>query len=219
MFDAIAPAYDRTNTVLSFGLHDAWKRRAVRLAHQARPKRVLDVATGTGDLLRLHRRRLDKASAVGLDFSAGMLAVAKRRMPDAGLVRGDAMRPPFPPQAFGAATIAFGIRNVDDPAACLRALHDVLEPGGRCVVLEFGQPRGWFRHPYGWYSRHVMPLLGGWLTGNRDAYRYLPETAARFPCGEDFARMMREAGFHDVRVRALSGGVAWLYVGTRAGHG
>jgi demethylmenaquinone methyltransferase/2-methoxy-6-polyprenyl-1,4-benzoquinol methylase len=124
---------------------------------------------------------------------------------------------PYPEQSFDVASIAFGIRNVDDPQLCLREMARVVRPGGRVVVLEFGQPKGLFGALYRFYSRVFMPRIGALLTGNRAAFQYLPKTAASFPSGERFLQLMRDAGvFSQVRSRPLTFGVAHIYVGVRA---
>ena len=222
MFTGIARRYDRANDVLSLGVHRRWRRIAVRASAAKRGESVLDLATGTGDLAFAFRRRVGPdALVVGLDFSAGMLreAAAKRtkRRAHLDLVRGDALALPVPSARFDVASIAFGIRNVDDPRRCVAEMARAVRSGGRVVVLEFGTPKGVIGPAYRWYSRTVMPRIGGMVTGDRSAFEYLPRTAAAFPYGEAFERLMREAAsFSDVKVKPLTGGVAWLYVGTVA---
>ena len=222
MFTGIARRYDRANDVLSFGVHRRWRRAAVRDSTAKPGDAVLDLATGTGDLAFAFRRRVGpEADVVGLDFSAGMLQVAasKRahRKVSLDLVRGDALALPVPSGRFDVASIAFGIRNVDDPSRCVAEMARAVRSGGRVVILEFGTPRGVVGPAYKWYSRHVMPRVGGLVTGDRAAFEYLPRTAAAFPYGEEFERLMREAAsFSEVNVKPLMGGVAWLYVGTVA---
>lgn len=219
MFTDIAGRYDRTNTVLSLGVHRAWRRRAVRAAGLVPGARVLDVATGTGDLaLAFHRRLGAHGRVVGVDFSKGMLRVAAgKAYGRVDLVSADGLALPVPDGAFDVASIAFGIRNLDDPKAGVAELARAVGSGGRVVVLEFGQPRGPVGVPYRWYSRHVMPRVGGLLTGNRAAYEYLPDTASRFPAGATFVALMEGAAdFRHVQAWPLTGGIAWLYVGTVA---
>lgn len=212
MFGRIAPAYDRGNAVLSLGVHAAWKRRAVREARCGPGRRALDLATGTGDLAFLFRKR--GAAVVGVDLTRPMLDVARAKGTGPEFVAGDATRLPLRDGAFDAATIAFGIRNVQDPLACLREMRRAVRPGGRVVVLEFGQPRGLLRGPFRFYSRHVLPRVGGLLSGDRAAYEYLERTSAAFPSGDAFLALMTEAGLADATARPLTGGVAWLYVAT-----
>jgi demethylmenaquinone methyltransferase / 2-methoxy-6-polyprenyl-1,4-benzoquinol methylase len=222
MFAAIAKDYDKANRILSFGVDKAWRRAAVRAARIRQGDACLDVATGTGDLaLALARRTGAKGRVVGLDFCRPMLVEAQHKAEERGasldLVWGDALNLPFANDAFDVATIAFGVRNVDDPARCVAEMARTVRPDGRVLVLEFGQPRGIMSAPYRIYSKHVMPRLGAAITGDRAAYEYLPETASRFPSGEAFAAIMRDTGaFRVVRARSMTGGIAWLYVGTVA---
>ena len=222
MFTGIARRYDRANDVLSFGVHRRWRRAAVRLSGAKAGTSVLDLATGTGDLAFAFLRAVGPAGRVaGLDFSAGMLreAAAKRdkRNLTLDLLRGDALALPFADGGFDIASIAFGIRNVDDPARCVAEMARAVKPGGRVVVLEFGTPSGLVGPGYRWYSRHVMPRIGQMVTGNRAAFEYLPRTAAAFPYGDAFVTIMEKAAqFSGIEVRPLMGGVAWLYVGTAA---
>ncbi len=220
MFASIAPRYDVTNVVLSLGLDRLWRRVAVRESGAAPGARVLDCATGTGDLALALRRAVEPGGTVlGMDFCAAMLEPAREKARRAGLEDvqfevADALALPYPAQSFDVATIAFGIRNVDDPLRCLKEMSRVVRPGGRVVVLEFGQPSGAWGALYRVYSRLLMPTVGGLLTGNRSAYAYLPRTAAVFPAGERFLSLMDEAGtFSARRAISLTGGIAFVYVG------
>jgi demethylmenaquinone methyltransferase/2-methoxy-6-polyprenyl-1,4-benzoquinol methylase len=224
MFDAIAGRYDTLNHLLSAGFDRRWRRRAVRELRLTGRERILDLCTGTGDFA------IEAASAsagaarsvVGVDFAAAMLALAAAKVRRGALssrvqlVRGDATRVPLQTASVDAAMIAFGIRNVDDPArACAECLR-VLRPGGRLVILEFGVPSmPGLRQAYGWYFRVVLPRIGRMISGHRDAYAYLPASVERFPAGEGFAAMLRGAGFRDVRAVPLTLGVVYLYVATR----
>lgn len=220
MFSDIAPNYDRTNSVLSLGIHHLWRRAAVRATGARRGDSALDCATGTGDLaLALKRAVGPDGVVVGTDFNADMLAHA----PGKGLAKGldvrwevaDVLNLPYDDATFDVATIAFGIRNVDDPTRGLAEMARVCKPGGRVVVLEFGQPRGIIGIVYRVYSRYVIPFVGGLLTGNKKAYEYLPSTAAAFPSGEDFLQLMLKTGrFSHVAMKPLTSGIAFLYVGT-----
>jgi demethylmenaquinone methyltransferase/2-methoxy-6-polyprenyl-1,4-benzoquinol methylase len=222
MFGDIAPRYDLANDVLSLGIARAWRRKAVKASGAKRGDRVLDVATGTGDLALAFRRRVGpEGLVVATDFTPNMIQLAKRKAgrKRAGmeLAQADAQSLPYAGASFDVAAISFGIRNVDDPRRALSELARVVHPGGRVAVLEFGQPQRLWGRLYRGYARHVMPRIGGFLTGNRAAYQYLPRTAAAFPSGEAFVALMRQAhAWRDVQSRALSGGIAWLYVGTVA---
>jgi demethylmenaquinone methyltransferase / 2-methoxy-6-polyprenyl-1,4-benzoquinol methylase len=220
MFSSIAPRYDVTNVVLSLGVDRHWRRVAVRESGAAPGARVLDCATGTGDLALALRRAVEPGGTVlGMDFCAAMLEPAREKARRAGLedVRfevADALALPYPAGAFDIATIGFGIRNVDEPVRCLKEMSRVVRPGGRVVVLEFGQPSGVWGALYRLYSRALMPAVGGLLTGNRSAYAYLPRTAAAFPAGEQFLGLMDAADtFSARRAISLTGGIAFVYVG------
>jgi len=220
MFSSIAPRYDVTNIVLSWGVDRRWRSLAVRESGAAPGAHVLDCATGTGDLALALRRAVEPGgTVVAMDFCAPMLGPAREKARRAGLgdIRfevADALALPYPAASFDIATIAFGIRNVDDPVRCLQEMARVVRPGGRVVVLEFGQPGGLWGALYRFYSRIFMPWAGGLLTGNRAAYAYLPRTAAVFPAGERFLALMQQAGsFASWRARSLSGGIAFIYVG------
>ena len=220
MFGAVAPGYDRANQVLSLGMHHRWRHRAVRLACARPGEHVLDCATGTGDLALAFKKAVGPhGRVVGLDFSESMLTLAARkasaRKVALELVAGDVMHLPFADGTFDIAAIAFGIRNVIDPAAGISEMARVVRPGGRVVVLEFGQPDALlFGQFYRWYSRAMIPRIGGWITGKPTAYRYLQESAAAFPAGETFAGLMKHTGvFATVAVRSTLGKIAYVYVG------
>jgi demethylmenaquinone methyltransferase/2-methoxy-6-polyprenyl-1,4-benzoquinol methylase len=222
MFSSIAPRYDVTNEVLSFGVHRLWRRVAVK-ASGARPgHKVLDCATGTGDLALAFKRTVGgEGSVLGTDFCQEMLIPAPAKAAREGLeVKfevADALALPYADDSFDVASIAFGIRNVDDPVRCLKEMARVVKPGGRVVVLEFGQPSGPFGALFRFYSRYIMPAVGGLLTGNRAAYQYLPKTSANFPAGQRFVALMEQAGcFSERQARPLTFGTAYVYVGTVA---
>lgn len=220
MFASIAPRYDAVNEVLSLGIHKGWRRKAVQLSGATRGQRVLDCATGTGDLALELKRAVGEGEVIGTDFCAEMLRAAPEKARRAGFAMefavADALQLPYPDGRFDIASMAFGIRNVDDPVRCLREMARVVKPGGRVVVLEFGQPRGVFGALFRLYSRKVMPLVGGLLTGNRAAYEYLPRTAARFAAGEKFVSLMREANcFTSCAAHPLTFGTAFVYVGVK----
>lgn len=220
MFSSIATRYDVTNEVLSLGIHRLWRRAAVRHSGVKEGNRVLDCATGTGDLALAFKRKVGASGqVVGTDFCPEMLQSAPAKASEAGLVVdfqvADAMDLPFAEGSFDVASIAFGIRNVDDPVKCLKEMARVVKPGGRVVVLEFGQPQGLFGALFRFYARVVMPAIGGLLTGNRAAYEYLPRTAAAFPSGERFLALMDQAGAFQERVaHPLTFGTSYVYVGT-----
>jgi demethylmenaquinone methyltransferase/2-methoxy-6-polyprenyl-1,4-benzoquinol methylase len=221
MFASIARRYDAANEVLSLGIHKGWRRAAVDISGAAEGQRVLDCATGTGDLALEFKRAVGPAGEViGTDFCAEMLQSAPAKAAKAGLAVkfavADALALPYGDGEFDIASIAFGIRNVDDPFRCLQEMARVVKPGGSVIVLEFGQPRGPFGALFRAYSRGVMPVVGGLLTGNRAAYEYLPRTAAAFPAGEKFLALMREAArFRSTAAHALTFGTAYVYRGIK----
>ena len=219
MFSEIAPRYDATNDVLSMGVHRLWRRVAVRKSEAKPGDSVLDCATGTGDLALAFKRAVGAGEVIGTDFNAQMLSFAPKKAADAGLdVKfevADAMKLPYADARFTVASISFGIRNVDDPKACVAELARVVKPGGRVVVLEFGQPSGLFGAFFRFYAKHVMPLIGQLLTGSRAAYEYLPRTMAAFPAGDRFTAMMSETGkYAKAEKHPLLWGLAYVYVGT-----
>jgi demethylmenaquinone methyltransferase/2-methoxy-6-polyprenyl-1,4-benzoquinol methylase len=226
MFDRIAHRYDTLNRVLSFGMDTGWRKRA--LAHlptaSSSGLRVLDVATGTADVALLLLDRDDVAGVTGVDVSGEMLALgrvkaaAHPRGAALTLETGDATTLPFADGTFDAVTMAFGLRNVLDVDRALRELHRVLVPGGRAIVLEFGAPRpGPFAAVYERYRRHVLPRIGGALSGDANAYRYLDRTIATFPSGEALRTRFVGAGFARAWQEPLVGGAVGITVGERAG--
>lgn len=219
MFSEISGSYDRANSVLSLGVHHRWRAHTVRLSGAAPGDRVLDCATGTGDLALEFKRRVGTTGqVVGTDFCADMLAHAPEKSRRSGLdvvweVQ-DAMHLTYPDDSFDIASIAFGIRNVDDPVQALRSMARVVRPGGRILVLEFGRPLWWMKPFFTFYSRIIIPLLGGMISGKRDAYEYLTRTSAAFPTGDEFLALMDQTGMYaDRRTVALTGGIAYLYIG------
>lgn len=218
MFDAIAPRYDLLNRVLSLGIDQGWRRRTVSALRLAPGARVLDLATGTGDLAIQIARREPAASVVGLDPSTRMLAIGQSKVEAAGLgarvtlILGDAQRLPFADGSFDAITMAFGIRNVPDRPRALAEMARVLRPGGRVAILELSEPRsGLMGHLARIHVHHVVPRLGALLSGARE-YRYLQQSIAAFPSPEEFAEVMRQSGLAVIEVTPLSFGVAALHV-------
>ncbi|TVQ66852.1 MAG: bifunctional demethylmenaquinone methyltransferase/2-methoxy-6-polyprenyl-1,4-benzoquinol methylase UbiE [Balneolaceae bacterium] len=220
MFAEIANDYDRINSILSFGVHNAWRRKTVLESGATAGHRVLDCATGTGDLALEFKLTVGHEGYVlGTDFCREMIEHAPDKAEKKELVVefevADAMNLPYEDDSFDIASIAFGIRNVDDPLVCLREMARVVKPDGKVVVLEFGQPTGVMKAPFTIYSKYVMPAVGGWISGNREAYTYLPETSAAFPAGEAFLRLMKESdSFSGTRAVKLTGGIAYVYIGT-----
>jgi demethylmenaquinone methyltransferase/2-methoxy-6-polyprenyl-1,4-benzoquinol methylase len=216
MFDAIAPRYDILNRVLSARVDVAWRRQAVR-ALEVRPgDRILDLATGTGDLLR-EELTAGAERSVGADLSFGMLRLVQPKLASGGyagrrVCQGDAERLPFGDASFDGASIAFGIRNVLDRAQGVREMRRVVKPGRRVVVLEFHETTGVVGAIFRLYFNHILPQIGA-LVSSREAYSYLPKSVANFESPEGFAALMGAAGLKDVVSRPLTFGIAWLHVG------
>jgi demethylmenaquinone methyltransferase/2-methoxy-6-polyprenyl-1,4-benzoquinol methylase len=221
MFDRIARVYDVMNTVMTAGLHHRWRRRAADLAAVGPGDRVLDVATGTGDLaLELAARVGPTGAVVGSDFSEAMLERARRKAATDPRVRfewGNALELPYPDGAFAAATVGFGARNFSDLERGLAEMTRVVAPGGRVVVLEITVPQ---RPPLStffslWFDR-VVPLIGK-VAGDSQAYDYLPSSVKRFPGPEGLAAVMERAGLGQIRWVLTAGGIIALHVGVRPG--
>ena len=222
MFDAIAPRYDVLNHVLSAGIDRRWRTEAIRSLRLTGHETVLDVCTGTGDLALEARRRQAAARVIGVDFSGAMLALGLRKVKAGGgaggvaLIRGDAVRLPVADRSADAATIGFGIRNVQEPEAAIREIARTLRPGGRLAILEFGVPNvPGVGALYRWYFTRVLPRLGRAVSGHAAAYSYLPASVGAFPPPEEFARTLESAGFTEVRAVPLTFGVVYLYVGVK----
>jgi demethylmenaquinone methyltransferase/2-methoxy-6-polyprenyl-1,4-benzoquinol methylase len=211
MFDRIAPVYDVMNRVMTAGLDRRWRRLAVREVVWP-GDRVLDACCGTGDFSVEAEQRGGRV--VGLDFSERMLERARRKSGTIEWVRGDALALPFEDGEFDAATVGFGVRNLDDLDRGLRELARVLRPGGRIAVLEITRPRGLLRPFFRVWLDAMIPLAGRFLPGGK-AYTYLPASVRRFPGPEDLSKLLEAAGLQEVRYRMLGGGSVALHTGVR----
>jgi demethylmenaquinone methyltransferase / 2-methoxy-6-polyprenyl-1,4-benzoquinol methylase len=210
MFDRIAPVYDAMNCVMTAGLDQRWRR--LTAAAVVRPSdRVLDACCGTGDLALAAARAGGRV--VGLDFSERMLERARRKSPEVEWVRGDLLELPFEDESFDGATVGFGVRNVADLERALAELRRVLRTGGCVGILEITTPRGPLRLFYRLWFDRLVPLLGKLLRGG-SAYTYLPASVRRFPGAEELTALLERAGFADVSVRLLAGGIVALHTGT-----
>jgi len=219
IFSAIAPKYDLGNTVLSLGIHHLWRRKAVKLSGAKPGDKILDCATGTGSLALAFRKAVgEKGEVTGVDFCPEMLEIAKTKSAGTGIdfAIADVQKMPFENNRFDIASIAFGIRNMDDPVACLKEMGRVVRKGGVVVILELGQPRGFTKPLFNLYRKLVIPSVGGLLTGNRGAYEYLLDSSSTFPCGDRFLGLMKEAGvFTEVKAMPLWPGLAYIYTGRK----
>jgi len=221
MFDAIAPTYDFLNRLLSLRQDVVWRRKLVSSLNIPSGGKVLDVACGTGDvMLEIFRHRSD-AAVTGVDFSAAMLSRAdekiRRLSKTPCLAAADAFYLPFRDWSFDAVTIAFGIRNIGDKPAVLKAFHRCLKPGGTVGVLELATPENRLLYDaYLLYFQKILPAVGGIFSKHTHAYRYLPASVVRFPSPRVFVGMMQQAGFRRIRRRPLTMGIANLYIGEKA---
>jgi len=219
MFSRIAPRYDRANRWMSLGTDQRVRRLAVKRAGVRPDDAVLDCATGTGDLaLLFYRAMRGQGRVVGTDFNADMLALAERKLAE-GIewqVQ-DSQALAFADDSFDVVSIAYGIRNVEDPHRALASMFRVLKPGGRLVVLEFGQPPALLKPFYLVFNRFVIPSIGGLVGGDPDAYRYLQQTSDAFPYAARFVEMIEAAGDWDrIEAKPVMFGVNYIYVATKA---
>ena len=210
MFEGIAPTYDALNRIMSLGVDRGWRRKTVAALGEVRGRRVLDICAGTLDLAEMAERA--GAQVIGADFAQAMLLRGRAKV-SAPLVRADAMKLPFAGGAFAGAMCGFGLRNLDDPLAGLREARRVLAPGARLVVLDLFRPRRAItRAVQVLYNRRVLPALGGLISGDRAAYRYLASSIERFATREEVESLARAAGFTEVHGEDLTLGVAALVV-------
>jgi len=222
MFGAIAPRYDFLNRLLSFGIDRRWRTKAVRLLKYREGSRILDVATGTGDVaLEIARSTPASVKITGADFCVEMVELGEEKVsasPYAARIDfkvAPCEDLPFADNTFDSITIAFGIRNVVDRKLGLAEMWRVLCPGGRMIILEFSTPRStFFRQIYYFYFRRLLPVVGG-LFSRYNAYKYLPDSVLEFPSHEEFTRMIHEAGFRNIHIKELTFGIATIYIGEK----
>jgi demethylmenaquinone methyltransferase/2-methoxy-6-polyprenyl-1,4-benzoquinol methylase len=221
MFNDIAPSYDRLNHLMSLGIDNIWRKKALKEIVDGTQQQILDVACGTGDSTIAIAKAMEPGGRVtGIDISAGMMEPLMRKAAHEGvhdrikLLQADALQMPFEADTFHRVTCAFGIRNFEDRKKGLAEFLRVLKPGGKAVILELGIPdKPFIKTLYDIYFRHILPLIGGLISGNRAAYRYLPESVYAFPRPETFCAMMERAGFHNVRHRNFTFGLCRLFIG------
>src|SRR5688572_1689392 len=221
MFDAIAPRYDLLNRLLSAGIDQRWRAKAIASLQLTGRETLIDVCTGTADVALEARR--GAARILGVDFAGAMLTLGLAKVRKAGeerrisLVRGDAMRLPAADGSADAVTVAFGIRNVQRPEIGCAEMARVLRPGGRLAILEFGMPRlPGVAALYRWYFSSVLPFIGRRISGHTGAYSYLPASVGTFPPPAEFVTMLQQAGFSQVRADPLTFGIVYLYTAVKA---
>ena len=222
MFDRIAHSYDLLNHCLSLGIDKRWRRAAINSLRPYAPKKMLDVATGTGDFALLAARTLGPESLLGVDISEGMLEVGRKKILQAGLAdvvsfrREDCMALSLPDGEYDALTVAYGIRNFQDLDRGLSEMYRVLRPGGRLVIIELTAPRRFPMRQLFWlYSHVLMPLVGRLVSRDSKAYSYLPATMEAFPQGEVMREILQKTGFREVEFRRFTFGLSTLYTACR----
>lgn len=219
MFDSIAPAYDFMNRAMTLGIDRIWRRKAVGMLRADRPKRILDVATGTGDLAILLAQKLPEAQIIGVDLSSGMIKVGNEKIARKGLTDRVTLQPadclslPFADGEFDCITVAYGVRNFSDLAAGYREMRRVLRPGGKLCVIELSVPVNRLVKPlYNLYTKRIIPLVGRMVSKDTRAYSYLPESIAAVPQRQAMCDLMKAAGFAEAKFRSLTFGVCTIYI-------
>jgi demethylmenaquinone methyltransferase / 2-methoxy-6-polyprenyl-1,4-benzoquinol methylase len=221
MFDSISGNYDFLNHFLSLGIDIRWRKKAINLLADGKPKIILDVATGTGDFA-VETLKLNPEQVIGVDISEGMLEVGRKKMKARGyehkidLRLGDSENLPFEENKFDAVIVAFGVRNFENLEKGLSEMHRVLKPGGRMVVLEFSKPRAFpFKQLYNFYFNFILPKIGRLISRDPAAYTYLPESVQAFPDGDDFTSILKRLGFNQTSCKPLTFGISSLYTGIK----
>ncbi len=221
MFDNISENYDGLNRVISLGTDQSWRRKVIQLVQDTKPKHILDVATGTGDLaIAMVNDEVDQI--IGLDISKGMLSVGEKKIAKKNLsdkiemVQADSENMPYQDNSFDAITVAFGVRNFENLEKGLTEIRRVLKPNGIFVVLETSVPTKFpFKQGYKFYSNFILPTIGKLFSKDKDAYSYLSESAQEFPYGEEFRKILNKAGFLNAQFYPQTFGVATIYVATK----
>jgi demethylmenaquinone methyltransferase/2-methoxy-6-polyprenyl-1,4-benzoquinol methylase len=221
MFNNISARYDFLNHFLSLGIDHIWRRKAVNKLREIQPKRILDLATGTGDFA-IALLKLNPTQIIGMDISSGMLDVGKNKMKAKQVSHiidmqlGDSENMPFEDAYFDAITVGFGVRNYEHLEKGLSEMLRVTRSGGKIVILEFSKPKRFpIKHAFGFYSRFIIPFFGKRISKDEKAYAYLPESVAAFPEGKAFTDILSNLGYKEVDVSLVSGGIATIYTGIK----
>lgn len=217
MFDNVSSNYDFLNRLLTFGIDVTWRKKVVKFVTDQKAKNILDIATGTGDLaILLAKANTDKV--IGLDISEGMLEVGRKKVSQLNLddkiemILGDSEKLPFDDHTFDAITVGFGVRNFEDLDQGLNEIYRVLKPKGTFVVLETSQPANFpMKQGFTFYSKYIIPAVGKMFSKDKNAYQYLPESAAAFPYGEEFNNILLKTGFNTSKVYPQTFGAATIY--------
>jgi demethylmenaquinone methyltransferase/2-methoxy-6-polyprenyl-1,4-benzoquinol methylase len=221
MFDNISARYDFLNHFLSLGIDKIWRRKAINQLRSTPVKKIIDIATGTGDFA-IAALKLNPEEVIGLDISAGMLAVGEQKMIKnkvdsiIKMQLGDSENIPYDSNYFDALTVGFGVRNFENLELGLTEMLRVLKPGGKAVILEFSKPKRFpIKQIFGFYSRYFIPFFGKRISKDAQAYSYLPESVAAFPEGKDFEDILRKIGYKNIESTLVSGGIATIYAGIK----
>ncbi|MDO4950152.1 MAG: bifunctional demethylmenaquinone methyltransferase/2-methoxy-6-polyprenyl-1,4-benzoquinol methylase UbiE [Bacteroidales bacterium] len=214
MFDHIAPTYDRLNHMLSFDIDKLWRRKAIRKLRSLHPERILDVATGTGDFAIQTYKHIHPTELVAIDISEGMLQQARVKANglDINFHQADCMALPFASDYFDVVTVAFGVRNFEHLDQGLCEMQRVLRNDGRLIVLELSEPTSFpLKQLYHWYSKDILPNIGRFVSHDKEAYKYLPQSIKAFPEAMQMRRILQDDGFRKVNIHRLTGGICTLY--------
>lgn len=221
MFDNISKRYDFLNHFLSMGIDKIWRKKAIKILKQYNPDSILDIATGTGDFA-VSAMRLKPSKVVGLDLSAGMLEVGRKKMKKKGLdqivemVQGDSENLPFEDDTFDGLTVGFGVRNFENLEKGLSEMKRVIKSGAPAIILEFSKPKKFpVKQSFKFYSKYIIPTVGRSISKDKAAYTYLPESVEAFPEGQSFIDIMDKVGYKNLRSKQVSGGIATIYVGEK----
>lgn len=221
MFNNISKRYDFLNHFLSMGIDRLWRKKAIKILGEVNPKRILDIATGTGDFA-LAALKLNPTEVVGVDISQGMLDVGIVKMKKKSVDKiikmklGDSEKLPFEDAEFDALTVGFGVRNYENLEKGLSDMLRVLKNDGKAVILEFSKPKSFpIKQLFGFYSKHIIPFFGKKISKDGRAYEYLPESVAAFPEGQEFMSIMEKVGYKNVQAKRVSGGIATIYSGIK----
>ena len=223
MFNNISHSYDFLNHFFSLGIDVLWRKKAIRMLKKENPRLILDVATGTGDFaLEAVRMKMEGAQIIGVDISAGMIEVGKKKVAARKLEHAitfqiaDSENLPFSSEHFDAFTVAFGVRNFQDLRKGMSEMLRVLKPGGMGIIIEFSRPKRFpIKQLFTFYFKYIMPTIGKLVSKDARAYTYLPESVDAFPSGSDFIHVMQELGYRECRCIPLSGGIASIYIGKK----
>jgi demethylmenaquinone methyltransferase/2-methoxy-6-polyprenyl-1,4-benzoquinol methylase len=221
MFNNISAKYDFLNHFLSLGIDKLWRKKAVKMLRSINPKRILDIATGTGDFA-LESLSLKPTQIVGLDISSGMLDHGRVKMKKKGvdhiitMQQGDSEDIPYEDNYFDGLTVGFGVRNFENLEKGLGEMLRVVRPGGKLIILEFSKPKKFpIKQLFAFYSKNIIPILGKSISKDSNAYTYLPESVAAFPEGKDFENILAKVGYKEINSTLVSGGIATIYAGTK----